>query len=353
MFRSILIVLALFVATESRADFILVGDQHLEVVSSHAAGVLYDSSTADLVSGGSVKDVYVYDEALLQVLGGSIAGHGSGVYDTGKMSMSSGEIHVLNVYDTGDVNITGGETTSWLYAHDASTVDISDGDIRLLSARGNSRIRISGGKFYSHLQAWDSVHLDISGGVFLRPPSLNDTSVTNISGGYFLGGGTICVADSSTLNVSGGTLSSGLHAMNASILSVSDCDFGSLQASGTSTIDVFSGSSFDTLVVSGPSTITFHGYDFRVLGGLRLEDGEVSGIHRGGTLIGKWPDGTPWAVSVGGPSHTFATIRVIPEPTTLILLIIATAGLLAYSWSRRARRSSTGHRRRETRKKGA
>lgn len=53
------VVAILVVASPARADFNLVGTQHLDVNTTHLNGVLYDASTADVLAGGYIQDAYV------------------------------------------------------------------------------------------------------------------------------------------------------------------------------------------------------------------------------------------------------------------------------------------------------
>jgi len=66
--------------------------------------------------------------------------------------------------------------------------------------------------------------------------------------------------------------------------------------------------------------------------GLTLDGDRVLGT---GLLTGKWFDGTSWAIPI--QKHDLgATIRVVPEPSTLVLLSIGAGGLLVFAWRRRS-----------------
>jgi len=79
------------------------------------------------------------------------------------------------------------------------------------------------------------------------------------------------------------------------------------------------------LYAGGTSVITFHARDFRTHGGLWLDGDRVLGT--GGALTGEWFDGTSWAVDIPDNQAT-ATILVIPEPATLLLLAMGGLALL-------------------------
>jgi len=123
-FTSFLTVLVLAAASTVRADFILVDSQHLEVAVAHSTGVLYDSNTADVVSGGRITNAYVNDEALLQALGGYVgSGGGLWVYNAGEVQIATGGwVYGLSAYDTGEVHIAGGVVHGYLKAYGSSTV---------------------------------------------------------------------------------------------------------------------------------------------------------------------------------------------------------------------------------------
>jgi hypothetical protein len=87
----------------------------------------------------------------------------------------------------------------------------------------------------------------------------------------------------------------------------------------------------DGLWARDTSTVTLYGYDFRATGGLSLNGEKVLGT---GLLTGKWFDGTPWATNIRA-NESGATIRAIPEPSTLALLGMGAAGLLVCAWPRR------------------
>ncbi|KKM02169.1 hypothetical protein LCGC14_1785700 [marine sediment metagenome] len=234
MRRVILCAVVVMIADTGRADFILSGSEHLEVDSLHDVGILYDSSTANVVAGGRIASVYVNDAGGLINSGGAIA---------------------------------------WLRAYDTGSVEFSAGTFNKLDAYETSNVVISGGELYGSLSAYDGSSVIISGGEL----------------------GSLSVEDNSTAEVSGGVVS----------------------------------------ILAGLETsiVTFRGYDFRATAGLRLENDTVLGT---GILTGKWFDKTPWIVDI---RQNRATIRVVPEPSTLALLAMGAIGLLSYVWRQQKRRA--------------
>jgi hypothetical protein len=242
----------------------------LEVDSSHSVGILYDSSTADVVVGGYVKDAYVNNASGLMIFAGGVGTVES--YDTSTVTVFGGGIIGLNAYDTSSMIISGGGIQS-LKSQDASSVDISGGVVNRMNTSNTSSMIISGGTF-DILYTYDVSNVDISGGNF------NDLFVYN-----------------------------------------------------TSNVDISGGGIENYLKVYGTSSVTFHGYDFRVTGGLRLEGDRVLGT---GALTGRWFDKTPWIVNVSR-NDASATILVVPEPSTLVLLAMGAMGLVGYAWRQRKR----------------
>ncbi len=274
------VVVVCLVAGTGRADFILSGSEHREVDSIHDIGILYDSSTANVVVGGHISNAYVNNSSSLTVSDGNVGNLKS--YDTSGVDISGGGVDGLNASGASSVNISGGTIAS-LKSQDTSDVSIFGGSVNRLNASGTSSMAISSGDF-DILYAYD-----ISG--------------VNISGG----------------------------------------NFNDLFAHNTSSIDISGGDINNYLKVYSTSSVTFHGYDFRVIGGLRLEGDRVLGT---GILTGKWFDATPWIVSISR-NDSSATVRAVPEPSSLVLLAIGAVGLLGYVWrlrqthSRRTRPSST------------
>ena len=267
MRRVILCVVVALFADTGRADFILSGSEHREVDSIHDVGILYDSSTADVVLGGHISNAYVNNASSLVVFAGG-----------------AGDLYA---YNTSSVDISGGRIST-LHSNDSSSVDISSGVIHELYPRDTSIVNISGGEI-PHLQTYSTSSVDISGGDILQ----------------------LYAQDTSSVDISGGGISM-LWAYQASNVT-------------------FSGGGISTLRTYHTSSVTFQGYDFRATAGLRLEDELVLGT---GVLSGKWFDGTPWIVNISR-NDASATIRAVPEPSTLTLLAMGAAGLLAYAWRRR------------------
>ena len=287
--------LALLATGATQADFVLTGNEHLNITSPHTTGAMFDSSTADLLIGGSVENAYVNDDALLRVLDYPDGVSGESVeylyaYDTCTVDVAGGHVYRQETYGSSSIGVSGG-TVANLYAYDTSSVDVSDGTVMSAWAYGDSSVVVSHGAL-STLWAYGSSNATVSGGSFSH--SLR---------GY----------DSSIVEVSGGDIT-GLSAVNSADVSLS----------GGSVADLYA---FDT------SSVTFYGYDFNATAGLQIDGNVVLGT---GLLTGKWADGTAWLIpiSVHDPG---ATILVVPEPATVSLL--ALGGVAMLGRRRRPKRS--------------
>jgi len=292
-------------AGTARANFVLEDTGHLDVTTSHDTGVLWNSSTADVLTGGYIGNAYVNDDASL---------------------------HVLKLQGISEASVGN------LYAYDRSTVDISGavdnsshGTVANLTAYAQSTVNISGGRVDSYLYAYGSSTVNVSGGTVYNyfnafASSLNayDSSTVNVSSGSV---SILNASATSTVNVSGGSVVN-LRAYGSSVVNVSGGEVGnlyayvygsSLNAYDSSTVNVSSGS-VGSLNAYNTSTVTLHGYDFRATGGLTLDGDNVLGT---GVLTGRWfgPDNTLWTMTISG-NAAGATILAIPEPATLTLLAL-------------------------------
>jgi hypothetical protein len=203
----------------------------------------------------------------------------------------SGYITSVYVHNEASLNYSGGGT-NYLDAYDTSSVNFSGGGIGYLNAHDTSNVNVltdtdkTGAAYITYLNAYNSSSVNVSGSDVYFLDALNSSTV-NASGGFV---NDISARDTSNVNVSGGTLQF-LAAFNTSIT-------------------------------------TFYGHDFTFSGGdydnpLWLNGNQLMGR---GTLFGKWSDGTSFATDIYYHDTT-ATILLIPEPASLLLLSLG--GILA------------------------
>ena len=233
-------------AIEGRGNFILWNDESLTVNSSHSQGILYDTSRAFIVTGGSVNYLYANNSSGVNISGGGVSNLYA--YNSSGVNINSGSVSSLNAYNSSDVNITyRGSVGNHLSALDYSTVDISGGSLYRLSAYDSSGVNISGGTVTNCLYAYNSSGVNISGG-----------GVSNLY-----------AYNSSDVNISGGSL--------------------------------------DYVYAYNSSVVTFYGQNFRVGGGLVFYGEQVLGT---GILSGEWVDGTRWAVRITGNEPTATILAI-------------------------------------------
>ncbi|HUT11227.1 MAG TPA: PEP-CTERM sorting domain-containing protein [Thermoguttaceae bacterium] len=371
---------AVVLAGTARADFGLRGTEHLNVATGHTTGVLWDSSTADVLAGGYIGTAYVNDEALLRVMrldGGTTVGTGR-VYNTGRIAISSGRVNDLYAYETSNVNVSGG-SVGGLYAYNDSSVNISGASLDSLTAYGSSSVNVSGGTFNTlYAEHTSSVH--VSGGTISGYLSARDTSSVALHGYDFRTTGGLTLANDEVLgtgvltgkwfdgtswiipittNASAATIRAAMLAPSVASFAgdpmlVHDIDFGTVNPG-----DSVPGEPFAIWNLADPKW------------SMNLDLLSIVGSGDTGPLTASL---SPFTDLAAGQSHSFTawmcpsepgdfaasyalnfsdrlgsgscqTITlnlrgsVVPEPSTLILLLLATGTLgLTVGWWRRRRR---------------
>jgi len=259
----ILMAVVLMLAAEAQADFILRGDEHLDVTRNHSIGVLLDSSTAEVRGGARIThDAYVHGHASLSV-GKSGTVERASAYDNGAIGVYSGSVDWMKTYQDSTATISRG-TIAGLYTYERSAAKLEkDSKVNSLYTYGHSTANVCDETWIKRLQVHDDSAVDVCGGIIDEMQALG----------------------TSTVSISGGT-----------VALVTAYEF---------------------------STIELDGYDFRViLGEMSINsEGRVWGS---GLLAGKWLDGTgiPWTTIVADNYCYTATIRLVPDPATLSLVAL-------------------------------
>jgi hypothetical protein len=282
----------LLLAGAAQADFVLIDAEHLDVTTYHPNGELWETSTADVLYGGSIGTATVNDTATLRVL-------------------------------------DDGAVISELYTYNSSTVGVSAGSIYELYAGGTSRVDIYGGRV-DQLYANDSSSVAMSAGSISWQLYANNSSSIDIRGGSIWA---MTSADTSSTSISGGTVS-WLNPGGTSSMRISGGNFPLLSTSSLASVVIFGGSIFD-LRANDTSNITLRGYEFELTGGLWWDGDRVKGT---GILIGKWWGGAPWTIPVvaHGPDATIWAISTPPHPGDANfddLVNGSDLGILAGNWN--------------------
>ena len=257
----------------------------------------------------------------------------------------------VEVFGSSTLNITGGRTYRDVIAWDSSHLNIISGDEIVLDdsilARDSSTLTISGGSF-EDAAAFDTATLDFLGGTASEDVTGHGSSTVNILSGII--GDDVDAFDTATLNFLGGTASE--H----------------VTGRGYSTVNILGGIIGDDLVAYDSCVMNVYGGDMleggveaydnsrvSISGGLieSLRAGRTSGEHTSlitiagngfnypygeipdsaGTLTGTLANGDP--INAPFEIYSDASIVLVPEPSTFILLAMGALGLAAYAWRRR------------------
>lgn len=149
--------------------------------------------------------------------------------------------------------------------------------------------------------------------------SYNNTLVYN-SATVDMTGGDILSLDllnSSTADISDGSITQGLLAWNDSTVNITGGTVGwGIDASDSSTVNLYGGVISDWLYATDDSVVNIYGYGFSY-------DSEAGGWN-GGQLSGYWLDDTPFTIdlldNIAVDSTYYDHVNLVPEPCSLILI---------------------------------
>ncbi len=204
----------------------------------------------------------------------------------------------IDIYDTiGGLATTvdlvdGGMAASYLCAYDNTTFTLSGGLVgEYLEAQGNSRITISEGAIGSWMNVMDNSRVDVTGGLVGSGIETQNNSRLTISGGMI--GDGLSASHNSRITISGGSVAGSLSAYNNSLVTISGGYFG------------------DLMTVDDNGQVFIMGSDFNFgLGRITETEGTLTGTLQNG-------DSIDFGFHLYGAN---ASITLIPEPTTLLLL---------------------------------
>jgi hypothetical protein len=224
------------------------------------------------------------------------------LYDSSSVNlMPSGYVGTFTSYDNAGITIDGGTVgNSWsdggVRAYNSSTVNVLSGEGGFIFGYDNSTVNVQGGT--------------VSGTIYDYALRAYGNSTMNISGGTMT---QVHVNDFSIVNITGGTID---HRIS---------EYYTFWAIANSQVNI-SGGSIGSVAAANDATIRFYGYDFQASGGLVLDGENVIGT---GTLSGKWNDGTPWTTIIQ-ENYSTASIVAVPEPSSVILLLIGSSIIAGY-----------------------
>jgi len=309
LFVAVILALLGPLAQKGRGDFILWYDEQITVNSSHSQGILYDTSRAFIVSGGSVNNLYARDFSTANISGGSVTYIDAN--DSSAANISGGSVsNSLYAWNSSTVGVSGG-SVNYLFARHSSTVNISGGSVNMLRSYNSSTANISGGSVSNYIAAYDSSTVNFSRGSVSNELYAGDSSTVNISGGSV---NYLKPYDSSTVGISGGSVTY-IDANDSSTVDISGGSINNLIARNSTTVNISDGNVRD-LAAYYSSIVTLYGQNFRAGGGLYLEGERVLGT---GFLIYEWMDGTRWTVIISNNEPT-ATILAITKPTHILTI---------------------------------
>jgi hypothetical protein len=220
----------------------------------------------DLVDGGSLFNLWSYGQSIVNISGGTVEQY-LRIYENSTATISGGSVTLVISYNTSRVAVSGGFITDNLDVQDDSTVTVDGATIDNMYASGDSDVTIYGGTFDSYI-------------------SVHDNSRVSILGGSI---GTHLVSEGqSQITFSGGTI-------------------GTVIRTGH-----FSNPIWDT------SVITFEGTGFAI-NGMGVGYGQYfASDYSAGILTGTLANGD--ALDNIFYIYDGASIVLVPEPTTLLLL---------------------------------
>ncbi len=252
--------------------------------------------------------------------GGLIPGdHTLEGYNDSIINISGGEVGEMSAHGSSHVTISSGSVGYLLKAYDISQVIMSNGTVTNLESYNTSQVTISNG-MVSNLMPYNLSQVSFSGGIVQFLLSF-DTSQVTMSGGYTDGLG---VFNNSELTLSGGTT----YALNA----FENCQVTikggkvsyAFEAIQSSHVTMSGGTINNKIVLSDNAELLISGSNF-ALDGNPVGFGKISSVSGGNywnepvrRLTGTLANGD--SINNEFQIGNYASITLIPEPATLLLL---------------------------------
>jgi hypothetical protein len=186
-FRETVWIIAVFVQTIALGgpSFSLSGTDYLAVTSAYEDGLLHNSSSADVQTGGSVIQTSAYHDSSVTLSGGSM--NVLSAYDNSNVHLAGGSITQLTLSDSSHLTALDGSIGE-IYADGTSSIQMSGGALESLSAYGSSTASIFGGAVTDYLGAWDDSELELNGGMIDYLDAGGYSSTTFYGYGWTLAG---------------------------------------------------------------------------------------------------------------------------------------------------------------------
>jgi len=162
------------------------------------------------------------------------------------------------------------------------------------------------------MDTFDASTLNITGGV-VNSLHARDQSTANISGGEV---NRALARDSAIVNFSGGAWATSVGARNSGVVNLLGGTVRRTWAMEQGTLNVYGGTVLESLSCSDVAKVNIFGRD--------LIKTDFGGNYGYGQVYGFWEDDTPFVIDLNGP-ETYRRITLIPEPSTLMLLVLGGA----------------------------
>ncbi len=160
-----IISLSLLTASSANAATVT-GTDTLDISNSEPWVDAYNQSTVNVLSGGSVAALSLYDQASTKISSGatvsSVYGYSQNVIDV----MSGANVSYLYSYGGTSSSISAGSVVSWVLGYNQSKLDVNGGDISWLELYNDSVARITKTDDLSWLLVSDNSQAHIYGKKF-------------------------------------------------------------------------------------------------------------------------------------------------------------------------------------------